>query len=187
MWQEIASSQEFKQLVRAKFKVVAPATVFFVIYYFALPVLVGYAPSLMERKVIGNVNIAYLFALSQFFVAWGIAAMYLRAAARFDVMAKKIIEQQAEGQAVEHAQRKRDSMDYFVRVIPNSSRCRYHQIAHEIQTNSAPIENNAKPVGLTPVPINSALIAMMPRIAPAKTNATTHPAYHAHSRRCSIP
>jgi uncharacterized membrane protein (DUF485 family) len=108
MWQEIAASHEFKSLTRAKFKVVAPATIFFIIYYFALPVLVGYAPSLMERKVFGNVNIAYLFALSQFFVAWGIAAVYLWAAARFDLMAKKIIERQAEHE-LHHAERKRDS------------------------------------------------------------------------------
>jgi uncharacterized membrane protein (DUF485 family) len=93
MWHEIASSTEFKSLVRAKFKMIATATVFFVVYYFALPVLVGYAPSLMERKIIGNVNLAYLFALSQFFVAWAIAAIYLRSAARFDRMAKDIIEQ----------------------------------------------------------------------------------------------
>jgi uncharacterized membrane protein (DUF485 family) len=46
----------------------------------------------MSRKVVGNVNIAYLFALSQFFVAWGIAALYLRAASRFDSMARKIAE-----------------------------------------------------------------------------------------------
>ena len=96
MWHEIAASPEFKALVRAKVKMVAAATVFFIVYYFALPILVGYAPSLMERKVIGNVNLAYLFALSQFFVAWAIAALYLRAAARFDLMAKNIIKQQTE-------------------------------------------------------------------------------------------
>lgn len=90
-WQEIASSSEFRNLVRAKLRIVIPATLFFIIYYFALPVLVGYAPQLMERKIIGNINIAYVFALSQFFVAWGIAALYLRAASRFDSMAKEIV------------------------------------------------------------------------------------------------
>ena len=89
-WKEIASSDEFKELVRAKFRMIVPAAAFFVIYYFALPVLVGYAPQLMQRKVIGNVNVAYIFALSQFFMAWTIAALYLRAALRFDAMAKKI-------------------------------------------------------------------------------------------------
>ena len=91
-WEEIAASPDFKKLIRAKLGIIVPATLFFIIYYFALPILVGYAPELMQRKVIGNVNLAYLFALSQFFMAWGIAALYLRAAARFDLMAKKIVE-----------------------------------------------------------------------------------------------
>jgi uncharacterized membrane protein (DUF485 family) len=90
--EEIASSPEFKDLVRAKLRVIIPATLFFIIYYFALPVLVGYAPELMQRRIAGNINLAYVFALSQFFVAWAIAALYLRAASRFDSMAKKIIE-----------------------------------------------------------------------------------------------
>ena len=38
------------------------------------------------------VNIAYLFALSQFFMAWVIAALYLRAAARFDKLERRVIE-----------------------------------------------------------------------------------------------
>lgn len=79
-------------MLRAKLRVIVPATLFFVIYYFALPILVGYAPQWVARKVIGNLNIAYLFALSQFFAAWGIAAIYLRAAGRFDAMARKIVE-----------------------------------------------------------------------------------------------
>jgi len=37
------------------------------------------------------VNIAYLFALSQFFMAWIIAALYVRAAARFDRMAADVL------------------------------------------------------------------------------------------------
>jgi uncharacterized membrane protein (DUF485 family) len=91
-WPEIAAQPEFRHLVRAKLRLIVPATLFFIVYYFALPILVGYAPELMARKVVGNVNIAYLFALSQFFVAWGIAALYLRAASRFDSMARKIVE-----------------------------------------------------------------------------------------------
>ena len=91
-WEKIAASSEFKDLVRAKLRMIVPATLFFVVYYFALPILVGYAPGLMERKVVSSINLAYLFALSQFFMAWAIAALYVRAAARFDLMAKKILE-----------------------------------------------------------------------------------------------
>lgn len=67
------------------------AFVFFLVYYFALPVLVGYAPHFMSIRVIGVVNLAYLFALSQFFMAWIIAWLYVRAASDFDELAKDII------------------------------------------------------------------------------------------------
>jgi uncharacterized membrane protein (DUF485 family) len=90
-WERVAAMDEFRALVAAKRKFVVPATIFFVIYYFALPALVGYAPDLMEKRVLGVINLAYLFALSQFFVAWLIAALYVRAASRFDEMARKLI------------------------------------------------------------------------------------------------
>jgi len=91
-WSRVTQLPEFRAMVRAKLRFIIPAVIFFVVYYFALPVLVGYAPGLMSKRVIGVVNIAYLFALSQFFMAWIIAALYLRAAARFDKMEHKVIE-----------------------------------------------------------------------------------------------
>jgi uncharacterized membrane protein (DUF485 family) len=90
-WNRIAASDEFKELIKAKLKFILPATIFFIVYYFALPVLVGYAPGLMNRRVFGSVNVAYLFALSQFFMAWIIALLYVRAASRHDRMARRTI------------------------------------------------------------------------------------------------
>src|SRR5437762_12900769 len=91
-WSRVTQLPEFRAMVRAKLRFIVPAVIFFVVYYFALPVLVGYAPGLMSKRVIGVVNVAYLFALSQFFMAWIIAALYLRAAARFDQLERKVIE-----------------------------------------------------------------------------------------------
>ncbi|HZS09371.1 MAG TPA: DUF485 domain-containing protein [Blastocatellia bacterium] len=96
-WERVAATDEFKRLVAEKRKFIVPATVFFITYYFALPVLVGYAPQLMDRKVFGVINLAYLFALSQFFMAWVIAALYVRAAGRFDEMARRIISRVTKG------------------------------------------------------------------------------------------
>ncbi len=90
-WNALAASEKFKQLLKAKRRFIVPATVFFIVYYFALPVLVGYFPEFMSRKVIGAINIAYLFALSQFVMAWVIAGLYVRAANRFDRMAEAVI------------------------------------------------------------------------------------------------
>ncbi|HEX5045978.1 MAG TPA: DUF485 domain-containing protein [Gammaproteobacteria bacterium] len=90
-WERLAATAEFKTLLRAKARFIVPATVFFIVYYFALPLLVGYAPALMAKKVFGVVNVAYLFALSQFFVAWALAWLYVRAAGRFDKLAAAVI------------------------------------------------------------------------------------------------
>ena len=90
-WERVAATDEFKNLIAAKRKFIGPAVIFFIVYYFALPALVGYAPGLMSRRVLGVINLAYLFALSQFFMAWIIAALYVRAAGRFDEMARKIL------------------------------------------------------------------------------------------------
>jgi len=91
-WDRIAATKEFQDLMATKKVFIVPAFVFFLVYYFALPVLVGYAPNFMDTKVIGNVNLAYLFALSQFFMAWIIAFLYVKAAANFDRLANDIIE-----------------------------------------------------------------------------------------------
>ena len=96
-WERLAASERFKSLLKAKRRFIVPATIFFIVYYFALPVLIGYARPFMETRVFGPVNIAYLFALSQFFVAWIIAALYVRAAARFDKMAAGVISQSDAG------------------------------------------------------------------------------------------
>jgi uncharacterized membrane protein (DUF485 family) len=90
-WGRVAEMEEFRALLKAKIRFIAPATIFFVAYYFALPILVGYARELMEKPMIGVVNLAYLFALSQFVMAWVVAALYVRAAGRFDKMAAAIL------------------------------------------------------------------------------------------------
>ena len=91
-WDRIAQTREFKDLMATKKVFIVPAFVFFIVYYFMLPILVGYAPQFMATKVVGEVNLAYLFALSQFFMAWTIAWLYVKAAGDFDRLAKDIIE-----------------------------------------------------------------------------------------------
>ena len=90
-WNAIASSAPFKELLKAKRRFIIPATLFFVVYYFALPYLVGYHPQLMQQKVWGEMNWAYLFALSQFFMAWILAAIYVVVAAGWDRKARAVL------------------------------------------------------------------------------------------------
>lgn len=93
-WDRIAKTRAFSDLISAKKRFIIPSTIFFLVYYISLPVLVGFAPELMKRRVWGPLNIAYLFALSQFFMTWILAAWYLRMAAKFDRMAAAILRDQ---------------------------------------------------------------------------------------------
>ena len=90
-WAEIEAKPAFRHLLARKARFIIPATIFFLIYYLALPVLVGYYPELMKKKVWGEVNMAYVFALSQFFMAWIMAFIYVRVAAQWDKSAAEVI------------------------------------------------------------------------------------------------
>ena len=90
-WNAINATPEFRELLKAKRRFIIPATIFFVVYYFALPYLVGYQPELMQRKACGEMNWAYLFALSQFFMAWALAGIYVVVAAGWDRKARELI------------------------------------------------------------------------------------------------
>jgi len=94
-WAELERLPEFRALVRAKRAFIVPATIFFVAYYFALPALVGYWPEAMSTRVIGPINIAYLFALSQL-MAWTLMALYVRRARDFDAQAEAVLRRLAE-------------------------------------------------------------------------------------------
>ncbi len=100
VYQEIENGPEFKALERSKIKFIVPATIFFLVYYFALPVLVGFfgvnadgTPGFMDTRLFSGFSIAYLFALSQFIMAWILAFIYLLAfAPKIDQMVRKIVE-----------------------------------------------------------------------------------------------
>jgi len=92
-WDRIAESREFKDLIAMKKTFIVPAFIVFLVHFFALAVLVGYAPRLASTRVIGTVTVAYLFALSQFVAGWVIAGLYLQAATRFDALTKDLLAQ----------------------------------------------------------------------------------------------
>ncbi len=88
---QLYATPAYRDLIRQKTAAVVALTVFFIAYYFALPVLVGYWPELMARKVWGHANLAYLFAFSQFLMTWAIAYLYMRFAGRYDRMTASLL------------------------------------------------------------------------------------------------
>ena len=78
----VGKDPEMVELERRHRRFVWPATAFFLIYYMTLNVLAGTAPDLMGTKVFGEFTFGYLFALSQFLMAFVVAWVYARWAAR---------------------------------------------------------------------------------------------------------
>jgi uncharacterized membrane protein (DUF485 family) len=91
-WEKLESKPEFRALLVRKRQFIVPSLVFFMLFYLALPILVGYWPDLMKTKVWGEVNIAYVFALSQFLMAWIMAYLYVRVASKWDKAAAEVID-----------------------------------------------------------------------------------------------
>jgi uncharacterized membrane protein (DUF485 family) len=89
----VGKDPEMVELEHRHQRFVWPVTVFFLVYYLSLPILAGAAPDLMGTKVFGQFTFGYLFALSQFLMAFVVAWLYARwAASRMDPLASDLRE-----------------------------------------------------------------------------------------------
>ena len=93
-WDAIANEPAFKALIAAKLRFVVPATIFFMLFFFALPVSLAMAPQTMARAILGPLTVADVFALAEFAMAWILLALYLLRARSFDAAALKIVERE---------------------------------------------------------------------------------------------
>jgi uncharacterized membrane protein (DUF485 family) len=95
----VGKDPEMVELEHRHQRFVWPITVFFLVYYLSLPILAGVSPDGMGTKVFGQFTVGYLFALSQFLMAFVVAWVYARwAARRMDPLAadlrEKLLKQQ---------------------------------------------------------------------------------------------
>ncbi|MFA7095967.1 MAG: DUF485 domain-containing protein [Gammaproteobacteria bacterium] len=91
-WSAIDADPRFQALHRKKTTFLWSLMIFSVLYYFMLPIGAAYFPELFRIKVWGVLNVGLLFALSEFVVAWTVAAVYAKRANReFDAMAQEIV------------------------------------------------------------------------------------------------
>lgn len=96
-WDRIAATPQFRSLISTKKFFVVPVFLLFLTYFFTLPVLLGLAPHAMSKKVFGGASLAYVFAISQFFVAWFVAWRYIKFAGKLDARVEKIVEDAGSG------------------------------------------------------------------------------------------
>ena len=89
----VGKDPEMVELERRHRRFVWPTTIFFLVYYMALNVLAGTSPDLMGKKLFGQFTFGYLFALSQFVMAFVVAWVYTSwAKRRIDPLASDLRE-----------------------------------------------------------------------------------------------
>ena len=91
VYEELAASDDFRQL-RKRYRAFAiPWTLAFLAWYLLYVLMSNYATGFMDTKLVGNINVALVFGLLQFLSTFGIAFLYSRHAARnFDPLADRL-------------------------------------------------------------------------------------------------
>lgn len=91
-YSEIVQSPSFQQLLSEKRKFIVPTSIFFMVFFFALPIMTSYT-EVLNRAAIGDITWAWVFAAGQFIMTWVLCSVYSSKAKKFDQMVEDIIEE----------------------------------------------------------------------------------------------
>ncbi|MBP1970558.1 uncharacterized membrane protein (DUF485 family) [Virgibacillus natechei] len=92
---KVENSTQFKRLIREKKKFTIPITIFFMVFYFLLPILTSYT-TFLNTPAIGDISWVWLFAFAQFIMTFTLSIVYVKKASGFDKQAEQIIADQLE-------------------------------------------------------------------------------------------
>jgi uncharacterized membrane protein (DUF485 family) len=80
---EVEKSEKFKELIGSKKRFIIPMTVFFLLFYFTLPILTSYT-KVLNNPAIGPISWAWVYAFAQFVMTWALCIIYSRKSKEFD-------------------------------------------------------------------------------------------------------
>jgi uncharacterized membrane protein (DUF485 family) len=83
-------SLAFRSLMRAKGQFLIPATLFFLVFYFMLPVSIICFPGVMNHSIFFGLTPAWLYAFAQFVMVWALGVIYYIKSKRFDRLAEQV-------------------------------------------------------------------------------------------------
>jgi uncharacterized membrane protein (DUF485 family) len=95
-WIRVERTPAFEELVRSKKAFIIPATIFFLVFYFGLPFLTAFT-TLLDVKVIGAINLAYIYAFAQFAMTWILMHLYVSRANKWDDLVDRARHEAGEG------------------------------------------------------------------------------------------
>ncbi|MEX2460046.1 MAG: DUF485 domain-containing protein [Paenibacillaceae bacterium] len=88
-YSDVVQSDKFKALMASKKRFLRPWIVFFLVFYFSLPVLTSYS-TVLNHNAFGFISWAWIFAFAQFIMTWALSMIYSRQSVKFDRMIEEI-------------------------------------------------------------------------------------------------
>ncbi|WP_079504324.1 DUF485 domain-containing protein [Mesobacillus jeotgali] len=85
----IVQSAKFQQLLKEKRSFLLPFSLFFLAFYFTLPILTAYS-TVLNTPAFGSISWAWVFAFAQFIMTWSLCIIYTKRAAKFDEIVEEI-------------------------------------------------------------------------------------------------
>ncbi|MFC1284119.1 DUF485 domain-containing protein [Bacillus paralicheniformis] len=85
-YRKAAASPEFQRLLSRKRAFIVPMTIFFLLFYFLLPVMTSYF-TFLNQPAVGAITWAWVFAIAQFVMTWTLCIVYTKKAGQFDQIA----------------------------------------------------------------------------------------------------
>ena len=89
-YRQLIETEEFKELIQKKKAFIVPVTLFFLAFYFVLPILAAYS-EVLKGEAFYHITWAWVYALLQFAVVWIGGIVYIKKSSKYDKMAKNIL------------------------------------------------------------------------------------------------
>lgn len=92
-FERVVEKQKFKELTQKRKRFIVPMTVFFLLFYFSLPILTSFT-DVLTNPAVGDINWAWVLAFLQFIMTWTLVTLYMKKSASFDQITDEILKEE---------------------------------------------------------------------------------------------
>lgn len=94
-WVRMERAPAFKELARSRKAFIVPATIFFLAFFFGLPVLAAFT-TVLNGELIPGLTWAYVYGFAQFVMTWVLMHVYVSRANGWDALVDRARHEAAE-------------------------------------------------------------------------------------------
>ena len=96
-WVRVERTPAFQELARKRKAFIVPATIFFMVFFFGLPVLAAFT-TVLNARAVGPLTWAYVYGFAQFAMVWILMHVYVSRANKWDDLVDQARDQAARGE-----------------------------------------------------------------------------------------